>query len=100
MQTKDNIDVHQDEYIAAIKKIYIPAARRRAPTSLLAKHELTQYKSVVQQLAWVVRSTMPIGSYDVSELQQHDATPTVGDMIKANTLVGRLQAWSRDGIRL
>ena len=100
MQTKDCIDIHQDEYIAGIKKIYIPAERRRAPTSPLAKHENTQFKSVTQQLAWAVRSTMPIGSYDVSELQQHDATPTVSDMIKAYTLVGKLQAWSRAGVRL
>ena len=49
-------------------------------------------------------STMPIGFYDVSELQQHDATPTVSDMIKANTLVvphvDKLQAWSQAGVRL
>ena len=37
IQTKDLIDVHQDEYIAEVKKIYILAARRRAPASPLAK---------------------------------------------------------------
>ena len=78
------IKVDQHDYVRKIKPVYIPATRRRSPTDTLTGTELSQYLSLVQQLAWPVRTTLVRHAYLVSDLQQKTSKATVADMVRAN----------------
>ena len=60
------VEVNQKGYVEDLKQVYIPAARRRNAESRLGPKELTQFRSIVQQLAWPARATMPSIAYDVA----------------------------------
>ena len=68
--SEDNIEVDQHEYLRGLKTVFIPAVRHRLKTTKLTSTELTTYQSVVQQLAWAARVTLPQLMYLVSELLQ------------------------------
>ena len=78
------IRVDQDDYVKKIKPIYIPAARRATPEDSLTGVEISQYLSLVQQLAWPVRTTLVRHAYLVSDLQQKTSRATVADLVRAN----------------
>ena len=74
-QTPDMIEVRQEKYVQGIKSMYIPAVRRRQPDTPLLEHEQTAYNSLVAQLAWPARSTMPGLCFDVSDLVNSEDVP-------------------------
>ena len=78
------IRVDQHEYLKKIEPIYIPAVRRRTPLESLTPVESSQYLSLVQQLAWLVCTTLVRHAYLVSDLQQKTARATVADLVRAN----------------
>ena len=77
------IDVVQHEYIRSIQKVCAPNARRSKPTALLTGKELYDYRSLVGQLPWHARATMPQLAYSVSGLHHKVAQATVGDLVHA-----------------
>ena len=91
------IRVDQHEYVRKIKPIYIPASRRRTPSDSLTGVELSQYLSLVQQLAWPVRTTLVRHAYLVSDLQQKTAKATVADLVRANFVRRELLKATDDG---
>ena len=52
------IRLDQHKYVKKIEPIYIPAVRRRTFSDSLTPVETSQYGSLVQQLAWPVRTTL------------------------------------------
>ena len=63
-----SIDQHQ--FINDLEPIHIPKERRRQPNSKVTAKEEHDYRSLVGQLAWPARETLPGLSYIVSDLQQ------------------------------
>ena len=57
------IHVQQHEYAQKIQPVYIPAVRRKNPSDRLTPHEVSQYLSLVQQLAWPTRTTLVRHAY-------------------------------------
>eukprot|EP00972_Heterocapsa_arctica_P029585 4358716-Heterocapsa_arctica.AAC.1 len=57
-------------------------------------HEISAYRSLVAQLAWPARNTLPQIGFDVSDLQQRSAEVTVGLLIRANNILRRAQQLS------
>ena len=62
--------------------------------------ELTEFRSIVQQLAWLARATMPSIAYDVSDLQQRTPEATVADMMRANSVVRDAQKKAQEDVCL
>ena len=85
------ITVNQHQYVAAIRPVYIPAIRRKQLDQKLMPHEKTQYRSLVQQLSWPAKGTLPTITYEVSTLQQLTEVATVQELVTANRLLTRAQ---------
>ena len=98
--TLQEIIVDQTEYVRKIQPVFIPTVRRKAKDSPLTRPELTQYQSLVQQLAWPARTTMPGLNYLVSDLQQKASGVRGEDLIRANFASKVAQQMSRDGASL
>ena len=75
----------------------MPASRRATPSDTLTPMELSQYLSLVQQLAWPVRTSFVRHAYLVSDLQQRTAKATVADMVRANFVRRELIKAAEDG---
>ena len=69
------------------RQIKLPAERRKKSSDRLTDKELHDYRSIVGQLAWPARETMPQLAYLVSDLQQVVNQSTVADLVHAD--VGR-----------
>ena len=95
-----SIEVDQSEYVRNLERVHIPLARRRTPGSPLTEKELHDYRSIVGQLAWPARETMPQLSYAVSDLQQRTGQATVKDLHAANKLVKEAQEIVQAGHKL
>ena len=81
------IEVQQWKYVEDIKPIFIPASRRRKPNSLATAEEKTRFKSLIQQMSWPARSSLPGLSFDVSDMRQKSEQLTVGLMVRANNVL-------------
>ena len=62
--------------------------------------EIAAFRILVAQLAWPARNSMPQISYDVSDLQQRSNYVTVGMLLKANTILRRVQGLVQQGVHL
>lgn len=78
------ITVDSAKYMSTLQPVHVPAQRRRQATSSLEGKEITQYRSLVQQVAWPARTGLPSIAYDVSDLQQRISEATVADLAHAN----------------
>jgi len=96
-QTQDGICVQQWEYLAKMQGILVARARRANGGASLTPQERTQYLSLVQQLAWPARTTLPGLCFLVSDLQQKSASATVADLVRANWVLKQAQAMGRAG---
>ena len=63
-----SVSVDQRQFTTDLETIDIPKERRRQPNALVTKQELHNFRSLVGQLAWPARQTMPGLSYIVSDL--------------------------------
>ena len=61
--------------------------RMRQSNQKLTPAELTHYRSLVGQLAWPARETMPQLAYAVPDLQQKTCGATVKDLVHANRVL-------------
>ena len=66
---------------------------------LTAKEE-HDYRSIVGQLAWPARESMPQLAYAVSDLQQKVAEATVGDLVHANNVLNAAKRQADQGQKL
>ena len=64
------------------------------PTSPLTPAELSSYRSLVGQLAWPARETMPQLCFGVSDLQQKTSIATIHDLCHANNLLALAKKWA------
>jgi len=99
-QTPDMIEVSQEKYVRGIKPVYIPAVRRRQPDAPLLAQEQTAYNSLVAQLAWPARSTLPGLCFDVSDLQQRSRSAKISDLVRCNTVLRYAQTMVQRGVCL
>jgi len=58
--------------------------------------ELNEYRSLVGQLAWPARESMPQLAYAVSDLQQKTSEATVHDLSHANRVLGLAKQWAKN----
>ena len=58
--------VSQETYVNDIKPIFIPKTRRAEASSTLTAEEKSTLMSLVGQLAWAARESLPHIAYDVS----------------------------------
>ena len=58
---------------------------------------MTQYCSLVQQLAWPARTTLPSIAYEVSDVQQRTSEATLADVVRANFVLRAAQEKTRQG---
>ena len=62
--------------------------------SSLTEAELSDYRSIVGQLAWPARESMPQLAYAVSDLQQKTSIATIHDLSHANNVLGFAKKWA------
>ena len=89
-----SIELDQHQYVQALTSVAVNKARRSQPTEKLTAKELHDYRSIVGQLAWPARETMPQLSYLVSDLQQKVAIATVKDLVHANYVLRKAKHWA------
>ena len=81
------ITIDQHDYVKALTKVSISKARRSQAKDKLTTKEEHDYRSIVGQLAWPARESMPQLAYSVSDLQQRVAEATIGDLVHANNVL-------------
>ena len=94
------VKVQQHKYVMEIRPMFIPAARRRTPKAKATEEERTKFLSLVQQLSWPARSSMPGLCFDVSDLQQQAANLTVHLLVRANHVVKMAVGMAKRGVGL
>ena len=86
-QNKDfSIDIDQHEYVKGLESVKVSRERRGKGKSPLTAKELHDYRSIVGQLAWPARESMPQLAYAVSDLQQKVAQGSIA----IGKIVGKL----------
>jgi hypothetical protein len=89
-----SIEIDQHQYVKNLQKVFIPKSRRVMPKAKLTAEELSDYRSLVGQLAWPARETMPQLCFAVSDLQQRTAIATVHDLCHANNVLNFAKQWA------
>ena len=94
VQRKDcQIEIDQHSYVKGLQRVVVPKERRAKPKAPLTPKELHDYRSIVGQLAWPARDTMPQLAYNVSDLQQKVAeAPKIAMRRVAKTKTHRANA--------
>ena len=92
--------VSQETYVNDIKPIFIPKMRRAEAGSTLTDEEKSTLMSLVGQLAWAARETLPHIAYDVSDLQQRFNTATIAELVRANSVLRTAKKLVQDKITL
>ena len=90
MQNKDEIKIHQKDYIGEIQKIEVdnPSQKDRK----LSTQETQQLRRVAGQLNWVSTQTRPDMAYAASIVSGSIKDATVRDLISANKYIKMLQS--------
>ena len=89
-----SIEIDQHQYCQNLQRVFIPRNRRNQPKSKLTPDELHEYRSIVGQLAWPARESMPQLAYGVSDLQQKTSNATIHDLVHANNVLGLAKRWA------
>ena len=84
----------------ALQRVSVLRERRNTPKSKLNAKELHDYRSLVGQLAWPARESMPQITYSVSDLQQKVSEATVGDLVHANNVLNLAKRHVNQGQKL
>ena len=94
------IEIDQKEYVQSLTKVAVSKDRRAQTKSRLTAKEEHDYRSIVGQLAWPARESMPQLAYSVSDLQQKVAQATVGDLVHANNVLNAAKRQVAQGQKL
>ena len=79
--------VSQETYVNDIKPILIPKTRRAEASSTLTAEGKMTLMSLVGQLAWTARESLPHIAYDVSDLQQRFNKATIAELVRASSVL-------------
>ena len=78
-------------YAEKITKVGIPRSVRRYPDDPLDETQKSIYISLVQQLAWLARTSMPSISFEVSRAQQRANKATIHDLMAINGIIKKTE---------
>ena len=92
---QDEFTFHgRHEYVRQLEKVKLTKERTSKPKSKLTDRELHDYRSIVGQLAWPARESMPQLAHSVSYLQQKTNQATIHDLMHANNVSRLAQKWA------
>ena len=101
LQKKDfTVEIDQHDYLSTLQKVTVSRERRGQGGSPLTPKELHDYRSIVGQLAWPARESMPQIAYAVSDLQQKVAQAEVNDLVHANNVLFAAKRHAKQGQKL
>ena len=86
-QPDGTVLVTMQTYLDEVKPIFITRTRRSTNDSTVTGAEKTELMSLVGQLAWVARESLPQIAFDFSDLQQRFNVATVTELVRANTVL-------------
>ena len=92
--------VSQETYVNDIKPVFIPKTRRAEASSTLTAEEKSALMSLVGQLAWAARESLPHIAYDVSDLQQRFNMATIAELVRANSVLRTAKKLVQDQVTL
>ena len=84
----------QKEFWDTVHSVPMKLERMRQSNQKLTPAELTHYRSLVGQLAWPARETMPRLAYAVSDLQQKTSGAIVKDLVHVNRVLTTAKNWA------
>ncbi len=91
------IEIDQHTYVKNIERVKQCKDRMtKDKNQKLDAKEMNQFRSLVGQLAWPARESMPQLAYAVSDLQQRTSEATVHDLSHANRVLGLAKKWASD----
>ena len=88
------VEIDQHQYVLGLERVKVDKTRRSQSSAPLNAKELHEYRSIVGQLAWPARETMPQLSYAVSDLQPKTDQATVHDLTNANNVLNCAKQWA------
>ena len=91
-RVKDEIQIHQDEYINEVRPVEINRERKLALGDKLSSKETRQLRGIAGQLNWVSSQTRPDMAYSACETSVSIRNPTVRDLVQANKHIKKLNA--------
>jgi hypothetical protein len=88
-QPDGSVHITMQNYLDDVQPIFVTKPRRADSQQAVTSSEKTELMSLVGQLAWVARETLPQIAFEVSDLQQRFNVATVAELIKANNVLRR-----------
>ena len=82
-QTRDFIYIDQSEYLENVETPGISAQRAAQKGEDLNTEELTELRSIVGKLNWLVQGSRPDMAFEMIELSTKFRKATVGDLLRA-----------------
>ena len=92
--------VDQKSYVNDVKAVFIPTTRRADAASPLTVEEKSSLMSLVGQLAWAARESLPHIAYDVSDLQQRFNVATIAELVRASSVLRTAKKLVSDKVTL
>ena len=86
-QADGTVFVTMQIYLDDVKPILITKTRRSTNDATVTGAEKSELMSLVGQLAWVTRESLPQIAFDVSDLQQRFDVATVTELVRASTVI-------------
>ena len=92
--------VSQEPDVNDVKAVFIPKARRADAASAPIVEEKSSLMSLVGQLAWAARGSLPHIAYDVSDLHQRFNVATIAELVRANSVLRTVKKPVSDRVTL
>ena len=91
------LSVDQIQYASSLEPVSVSRKRANEKSSDLSEEERAEYRSTVGQLNWIATQTRPDIAFDVCELSVSYPCATVGDLLRLNKVIQRIQS---DNVKL
>ena len=88
-QTSTGITLSQQDYVENIEVPEIPAPRGIKKLELLTSEEMTKYRSLVGSLNWIVQSTRPDLSFEMTDLSTKFQEGKVEDLLRVMKIMNK-----------
>ena len=86
-QTEEGIHLSSPNVTDSVKPVFIPQDRRALRAERATDVEISQLRSVLENISWFARTCRPDPAFAVNQLQSVQATARVQDLIEANRLL-------------